>query len=273
VDRLTTGRRHVRAGSVSVTELITKQAARSEPPAPEQDDPATTTGLPVVTDVGPTSHRREYSRGVQLAKITSLGVATIALCGAVGVASTIAHQRAAENEAAAQRPAAHISGEQALLPDELDRSLNRDGASAVPPPRPDPATNGPRAAAPLPSTAPATSTAAPAPDSPAAAPAPSLDTDLAVVRRFYEVVPSDPAVAFDLISPGLLHSTLGQFLQSWSRVRSVDVLGLRQRADGVLAVVRMRLADGGHLQLQQLLTVADTPRRIVGVELLSAQRN
>ena len=56
-------------------------------------------------------------------------------------------------------------------------------------------------------------------------------------------------------------------------MRSVDVLDLRQQADGVLAVVRMQLADGGHLQLQQLLTVADSPRRIVGVELLSAQRN
>jgi hypothetical protein len=270
VDRLTTGRRHVRAGSVSVTELITKQAARPESPAPEEAGPATTAGLPAVTDAGPVSHRRESSRGAQLAKITSLGVATIALCGAVGIASTIAHQRAAES--AAQRPAAQISGEQALLPGELDRSLGRGGAAAVAPPVPDPATNPPRAAAPAPeATTPAPGT--PAPDTPATAPQPRLDTDVAVVRRFYEVVPNDPALAFDLISPDLLHSTLGQFLHSWSRVRSVDVLGLRQRADGVLAVVRMRLADGGHLQLQQLLTVADTPRRIVGVELLSAQRN
>ncbi len=51
------------------------------------------------------------------------------------------------------------------------------------------------------------------------------------------------------------------------------MLSLQQQADGVLAVVRMRLVDGGHLQLQQLLTVADSPRRIVGVRLLSAQRN
>jgi hypothetical protein len=51
------------------------------------------------------------------------------------------------------------------------------------------------------------------------------------------------------------------------------VLGLQQRADGVLAVVRMQLNGNRHLQLQQLLTVADSPRRIVGVELLSAQRN
>jgi hypothetical protein len=37
--------------------------------------------------------------------------------------------------------------------------------------------------------------------------------------------------------------------------------------------VGMRLVDGGHLRVQQLLTVAESPRRIVGVQLLSAQRN
>ncbi len=277
MDRLTTGRRHVRAGSVSVTELITKQAARPGLPAPEQAGPATTDSLPVVTEAGPTSHRLESSRGAHLAKITSLGLATVALCGAVGIASTVAHQHAAEDESR-QRASAQISGEQALLPGELDRSLHHDGAAAVPPPRPTPATNAPQAAAPAAPTTPATPTGTPPPDSPAAATAvpgadTGLNTDLAVVRRFYEVVPSDPAAAFDLLAPQLLHSTLGQFLQSWSQVRSVDVLGLRQQADGVLAVVRMQLADGGHLQLQQLLTVADSPRRIVGVELLSAQRN
>jgi len=37
--------------------------------------------------------------------------------------------------------------------------------------------------------------------------------------------------------------------------------------------VCMRLADGGWLRVQQLLTVAESPRRIVGAQLLSAQRN
>jgi len=264
----------VRAGSVSVTELITKQAATPESPAPEPADPATTADLPVVTDAGPTSHRRHVSRGAQLAKIAGLSLATAALCSAVGVATTIAHQRA-ENAGSAPRPAAKISGEQALLPDQLDRSLNRDGAAAVPPPKPDPATNTPSAVTGEPtSTTPSPApTARAATDAPAAASEPEPADDLDVVRRFYEVVPRDPALAFGLISPELLHSTLGQFLQSWSHVRSVDVLGLQQRADGVLAVVRMQLAGNRHLQLQQLLTVADSPRRIVGVELLSAQRN
>jgi hypothetical protein len=273
VDRLATGRRHVRAGSVSVTELISKQEARPEAgadPGPEADAPVPV-DVPAEPESGPTSHRRPTSRGAQLAKITSLGVATIVLCGAVGIASMIARQRQ-ENASSADEPAARISGERALLPDELDRSLTPDGAVAVAPPEPDPATRPPTQARTAtaqaePTTKDRTSTSA---DSP---PVPAPVSDLDLVRKFYEHLPSDPAVAFGLISPDLLHSTLGQFLDSWSLVRSVDVLGLRQEANGVLAVVRMTLSGGGHLQLQQLLTVAESPRRIVGVELLSAQRN
>jgi hypothetical protein len=272
VDRLTTGRRHVRAGSVSVTELITKQAARQESPAAGRAGTTSTKGpaacsapdQAAVHEAGPTSHRRPPRRGVQAAKLTSLGVATVVLCGAIGVASQIAHQRKDDAEPA-RRAAEQISGEQALLPDALNRSLSRDGAKAAAPPKPAPATRetsaiaAPRASAP------------PVPLSTPVAVAPTNDLEL--VRQFYDVLPSDPAVAFDLLAPGLLHSTQGQFLESWALVRDVEVLDLRQEADGVLAIVRMRLADGGHLQLQQLLTVAESPRRIVDVELLSAQRN
>lgn len=273
MDRLTTGRRHVRAGSVSVTELITKQAARQESPASGRAGTTSTRGpavcsasdTPAVPEASPTSHRRPPRRGAQAAKLTSLGVATIVLCGAIGVASQIAHQRKDDAEPTT-RAAEQINGEQALLPDELNRSLSRDGAKAAAPPKPAPATKKTTASA-----APRTSTPTVKPSSTTAAVSPANDLEL--VRQFYDLLPSDPAVAFDLLAPGLLHSTLGQFLESWALVRDVEVLGLRQQADGVLAIVRMRLADGGHLQLQQLLTVAETPRRIVDVELLSAQRN
>jgi hypothetical protein len=272
VDRLTTGRRHVRAGSVSVTELITKQAARPGSTAsgrtvmapPKGPAVCSTSDPHAVDETGPTSHRRPPRRGVQLAKLTSLGVATIVLCGAIGVASQIAHQRKDDTEPASGA-AEQISGEQALLPDELNRSLARDGAKAIPPPKPAPVTKKPSVAATPSASAPALPPSAP----PAVAPA----TDLELVRQFYEVLPTDPTAAFDLLAPGLLHSTLGQFLDSWAFVDDVEVLHLTQRADGVLAIVRMQLADGGHLQLQQLLTVAESPRRIVDVELLSAQRN
>ncbi len=269
MDRLTTGRRHARAGSLSVTELITRQAARPAPPSPVRAAATVTVSVPA----GPTSHRRPPSRAATLAKMTSLGVATVMLCGAVAVASSIAHRRTTADEAAeppAEHPAEQINGERALLPDELDRTLTPTGATAAPPPRPAPTTS----AAPKP-TPPAPRAGAPKEATTAADHAVPVApvSDLDVVRQFYAHLPRDPAVAFDLISPDLLHSTLGHFLESWSLVRSVDVLDLRQQADGVLAIVRMHLADGSNLQLQQLLTVAESPRRIVGVELLSAQRN
>jgi hypothetical protein len=273
VDRLTTGRRHVRAGSVSVTELITKQAASPQSILDRRDEDrpsAVTIERLAVPEAptSPTSHRRASARGVQVIKATSLGVATIVLCGAVGIASTIAHQRQ-EHRAPTIGPAERISGEQALLPDELDRSLtDRDAPVASSKPAPSPATRTSSTVAGPPAPRPADPP--PATKTPTATP-PVSDVDL--VRKFYEFLPREPATAFDLISPSLLHSTLGRFLRSWSLVRDVDVLGLTERADGVLAVIRMRLADGGHLQLQQLLTVADAPRRIVAVELLSAQRN
>lgn len=271
VDRLTTGRRHVRAGSVSVTELITKQAAGPELPAPARSGQSVMTDLPVVARVVPTSHRRHSARGAQLAKITSLGVATIVLCGAAVAASSIAHQRQHES-ATTERPVEQISDEQALLPDELNRRLSRDGAKAATSPSPAPDTKPPLpAAAPAPPPRASTTTATTAATDPPVAVAPVSDLDL--VRKFYDFLPSDPAVAFDLVSPGLLHSTLGRFLESWSQVRSVDVAALKKQVDGVHAVVRMRLADGGNLRLQQLLTVGGSPRRIIDVELLSARRN
>jgi hypothetical protein len=208
VDRLTTGRRHVRAGSVSVTELITKQAARPESPPPVQAETETTVTIdrtvdvPVEPETGPTSHRRAVTRGAQLAKITSLGVATIVLCGAVGIASTIAHQRQDDAEAT-DHPAEQINGEQALLPGQLDRTLTPRGAAAATPPRPAPATRTHHATPPAPRTTARAATTT-APDSPAvAAPRSGLD----VVREFYAHLPSDPTVAFELVAPGLLHST------------------------------------------------------------------
>jgi hypothetical protein len=298
VDRLSTGRRHVRAGSVSVTELISKQARRPESPAPitvavrapaftpveSPTEPFAKTPAKPPADPRPgrpddvgsaaieplpatrVSHRRPPSRGAQVAKMTSLGVATIVLCGAVGVATMIAQQRRAETPT--DRPAAAITGEQALLPDELNRTLPVPGvAPAASPTKPTPVATPSKTAGVAERPASPTRTSTPAPKKDASS------SDAELVLEFYRLLPNDPGGAFDLISPSLLHSTLGRFLESWSLVRSVDVLSVAEQADGVLAVVRMRLADGSHLQLQQLLTVADSPRRIATVQLLSAQRN
>lgn len=300
MDRLTTGRRHVRAGSVHVNELINRQARRPGAPAPlaapptRTPDPvyrSTRTARRSVTaepaaptepiDVvlpGPASHRRPATRGAHFAKLTSLGAATLVLCAAIATATVISHQRAGDTSAA--RPALRITGDQAMLPDQLERTLPSAGAP-LPPVAADPAPS-PRPAPPS-TPAPAASTPPPParPAQPAATEAPRADpppavapmSDVALVRKFYELLPRDPDSAFDLLAPGLLSSTLGEFLDSWSTVREIDVLEVREHAEGVVAVVRMALADGGALRIEQLLTVADSPRWITGAQLLSAQRN
>jgi hypothetical protein len=188
----------------------------------------------------------------------------------------IAHQRG-DAGTPASRPTVQITGEQALLPDQLNQTLAPAGCAAcarpaappVGPPAPEPNTNpehtddqtvAPEAAG--------TSAASDTSESVVAPP-----SDLDLVREFYKYLPTAPAHAFGLLSPDLIGTSFGEFLTSWSMVSSIDMVDLTQRADGVLAVVRMHLNDGGQLRVQQLLTVAESPRRIVGVQLLSAQRN
>ncbi len=269
MDRLTTGRRRRRTGSVTVTELLTKQASPArctDSSLAEPDD--VTEIIPVVV---PASHRRTSARGAQFAKLATMGVAGVVLCGAVTISSMISQQRR-ENAAAADQPTAQITGERALLPDQLDET---PAAPAAPPRQVPPVQQRP---APVPPPAAPTTPAAPdaggttaSGGTQAAEPAPV--TDLELVREFYGQLPDAPAAAFDLLAPEQLHLSFQQFLDAWSKVTEIESVDLAQRADGVLATVRMLLHDGGHLRLQQLLTVAESPRRIVGVQLLSAQRN
>lgn len=277
MDRLTTGRRHLRAGSVTVTELLSRQASpthctESSPTAPDNDHDdamdAITDTIPVVV---PAPLRREPAKGAQLAKLASLGVAGVVLCGAVTISSLIAHQRR-ESGQTAIRPSAQITGEQALLPDKLDKTVP-EAPAQVPEPRSD---NPPAA-----DKSPGTPEPTPVPVTPggnvgttasggvAIGPA----SDLELVREFYESLPDAPIAAFNLLSPDVLGASLADFRKSWSTVAVIDSVDVTQRPDGVLATVCMRLADGGWLRVQQLLTVAESPRRIVGVQLLSAQRN
>ncbi|MFL6119303.1 hypothetical protein [Actinophytocola sp.] len=268
MDRLATGRRHQRAGSVTVTELITRQASPTPctDSSPRLDDDITET-IPVVVQA---AHRRKPAKGVQLAKLASLGVAGAVLCGAVTISSVIAHHR--RDNGHALRPSVQITGERALLPDELDQAQPQRPADTPAPSTPSAAENRPSPVTPVAASSPAS----PVPDTGTTASGGAVTagpaSDLELVREFYENLPESPVAAFDLLSPDVLGTNLSEFLSSWSTVVAVDTVGVVQRADGVLATVRMRLADGGHLRIEQLLTVAESPRRIVGVQLLSAQR-
>jgi hypothetical protein len=256
----------VRAGSVPVHDLITREIPKVvDPPPPEHA--ARPPGNTPEPPARPRTHRRPPSRGAQVAKVAGLGAAVVALCGAVAAGTMIAGERSAADQPSAGQPDVEITGAQALLPDKLNATLPPSGAVAPPgttsaqpsttdPPAPEPDGSG---------------DARSVDDTHAALPGPLTDAQL--VEHFYELLPSAPADAFQLLSPDLLDGDVGQFLRSWSTVSDLEVLNLADHGDDVLAIVRMRLDDGSTLRVQQLLSVADDPREIVGVELLSAQRN
>jgi hypothetical protein len=280
-EHLTTGRRHIRAGSVHVSELIRNQSlpfvhlptevpAQVGPPAAES-----TGGLDSLLDPdqpGPTSHRRPVSKAAQAVKIAGLGVASCALCVSIAYGSMITHQR--RDQSAPQttiRPTMDISGEQALLPDRLNSVVPKGGVTGLPG-LPGPATN---ASGTINNPGPATDLDAP-PNHQAGG-----DTGVAksadgqskkeLVEKFYRLVPTWPAQAFTLLDPTLLGTDRDKFVQSWSTVTGLEVIEVSERDDNVFAVVRLRLPDGSHLRVQQLLDVAN--KKIVGAEILSAQRN
>jgi hypothetical protein len=193
------------------------------------------------------------------------------------------HQRQDQAaQPAPARPPADISGEQALLPDLMNRAVptsgidgkaelpveqtNANASDTIDNPGPKPL---PAAETPAPPPPDATEPGTIAPNGAALS---KQDT----VRQYYRWIQATPdrARAFGLLDSNLLGTDLGSFVQSWATVTDLQVLDVHEQGNSVLAVVRIGLPDGSHLRIQQLLDVANTvPRRIVGAEILSAQRN
>jgi hypothetical protein len=283
-ERLSTGRRHIRAGSVHVSELIAK---RSLPfvdlPDVEQEfkDNPPPDGLFELLETeeeAPASHRRPPSKAAQAAKIAVLGVASFVLCASIVYGSMINREHGESEQQAANKPAADISGEQALLPDLLNRAVPKGGIGNAEETARQPGPGAPAQASEVIENTGAEAPAAgpPAAEAPATEAVPSAavsGSKKEVVEQFYRLVPSWPTKAYGLLDPNL-GTDVTQFVQSWSTVSGLEVLDVQERGDQVLAVVRMRLPDGSHLRVQQLLDVANTaPHRILGAEILSAQRN
>jgi hypothetical protein len=263
---------------VHVSELIRNQPLPFEVPIPGPEPARLPDGaldsLLEPSAHPPGSHRRPVSKAAQAAKIAGLGVASFALCASIAYGSMITHERREHGAPeVAARPTMNISGEQALLPDRLNSVVPKGGATGLPE-LPGPPTNAsdtidnPGAAPPM-ASPPAHQGSASGP----ALPRGELSKK-ELVEQFYRLVPTWPAQAFNLIDSTLLGTDLNQFVQSWSTVSGLEVLEVTERDNNVFAVVRMRLPDGTHLRVQQLFDVANTtPKRIVGAEILSAQRN
>jgi hypothetical protein len=256
----TTGRRHVRAGSVHVAELISK-GSLGHPPSSGQPHDDTPDAADGPGNRQSRSHRRVPSRFANLAKISALGIATLVLCASVALASMIAHHREATEAAHNPLPDLQITGARALLPGELTHTAPLVTSTATPD-LPNPGSN------PTNSVADAEPHQPPgqARKDPAAA-----KTQL--VKRFYHLVLSQPEEAFRLLDARLPGRDLSTFVQSWNAVAELEMLDVRERGIDVLAVIRVRLTDGSRLQVRQSLEVSDAePRRIVGARILAAQR-
>jgi hypothetical protein len=282
VERPTSGRRHLRAGSITVAELIKNRPtpvrlpSRDDEPQTEEMHP----GLlgehhpePSAQDAAaPNTHRRAPARTKQLAKLAGLGVATAVLCASVTAASIINTRRQAATEAAA-RPAIGMTDEQALLPNLFTlgpASPQRRVTTELPAP------NTGSAAGSVDNRGPGSRTAAdPKRVTPSPGPQvqPQEPVDAELVRRYYALLSNQPALALSLLDGVLRDSDLSQFVSSWSQVRNINVVDVQRKDDGaLLAVVEMLLPGGDTARVQQLLRVTETvPQRITGAEIISAQ--
>ncbi len=259
----TTGRRHTRAGSISVAELIKQQPSPMRIPSNEE---AATDAL-VTSLLGPTetmtpiaAGRRRRGTKNRAAKVAGLLTGAIVLVSSVAGAAILAGKRPANTGIpVTDRPIA-LSGASALRPDVLSSQLPDEQPplrTTAPPPV--------RLALPL------ETSVEPTTPSVSTGPQPQVD----VVRRFYELLTTKPSSAAKLLSPDLVGANPKEFVESWGMIRTVNVDQTSLRPDGtVLAVVSMQELNGSWLRIEQLFWLTDTTQpRIIGTEVLSAQRS
>ncbi|KAA2264644.1 hypothetical protein F0L68_05985 [Solihabitans fulvus] len=274
MQRPSTGRRHTRAGAITVAELIRQQPSPVRIPS---SDEAATDGLvhDLLGPPGPDEARA--ARPNRTAKLVGLVTGAVVLCASVAAASVVAGNHRIDNEPGSGPAPVEITGGSALRPDMLSAQLGRGQDSsplAVPAPAspPDATRNAPpQAAQPSPS--------AEQPSSPVSTPPVRVTsgspTTVAAIKHFYELLRTAPAEAFALVDPGLLGTDPTEFVQSWHAVKAITLDRVDPRPDGsVLAAVSMLGPDDHWLRVEQLFWLTkDTPPRIANSEILSAQRN
>ncbi|MFI6099036.1 hypothetical protein ACIA8G_26070 [Lentzea sp. NPDC051213] len=266
----TTGRRHTRAGSISVAELIKQQPSPMRIPSNEE---AATDAL-VTSLLGPTGlaeltmpmpivpgRRRRPPKKSRAAKVAGLLTGAIVLVSSVAGAAILAGKRPANTGIPVSERLIALSGASALRPDVLSAQLPSEHTPLqtqqdTPMPKP-----------------PALLLETPEPTTPEVSIGPQPQVD--VVRRFYELLTTKPNSAAKLLSPDLVGTDPKEFVESWGMIKTVNVDQTSLRQDGsVLAVVSMQELNGSWLRLEQLFWLTDTTQpRIIGTEVLSAQRS
>ena len=262
----TTGRRHTRAGSITVAELIKNQPSPIRIPSREE---AANEGL-VEDLLGPEETTQDKRRSTRAAKAAGLVTGALVLFASVAAASVLAGNRPTGPDRPRTGAPIELSGSTALRPDLLSAKLGGETAptnqtAAAPAPNP------PIAADPKIDNAATPSAPVVAPPTVALGAQPKID----IVRRFFELLPAQSAAASRLLTPDLVGGSASDFVRSWSTIKAITVDSTTLRPDGtVLAEVSMQELDGRWLRVEQLFWFSDTSvPRIVATEVLSAQRS
>lgn len=277
MERATKGRRHTRAGSVTVADLVGKQTPALRV-LHRKEEVTGRLGYDVPVPARVPVPESPTSRATKVARFAGYTAGALALFGSVAAASLITTRTQNTVLAAQSAPPGAITGATALRPDLLGGSLGATRQDRAPSAQsvstPNDIEQQTMAAVDTPQAAPQVT-----PESSTEAP---VSTDLPVegppenteiVTQFYRLVGSRPAAAFALIDPGLLGADPSGFISSWSAVRAVKVERVEARPpNSVLAVVCVQQPDGKWLRVEQLLrTSRSTPPRITSAEILSAQ--
>ncbi|MEU4802065.1 hypothetical protein [Actinosynnema sp. NPDC023587] len=252
----TSGRRHSRAGSVSVADLIRKQRVPSRGPSRERADARG----PVAGPLGEPAHQARPSRRTR--RIAGLSAGAFVLLVSVVTASVLVADRDPGPRPPAIAPPAEITGSSALRPDVLVAELA-----------------GPRDVPPVP-TAPVLPVAdlPMEPASPVVPPreaAPRSKPQVDVVRHFYELLPARPADAALLLTSDLVGGSARDFVASWAAIQAITIESTTLRPDGTVhAAVSMQERSGRWVRVEHRFWLTDTsPPRISGSEVRSAQRS
>ncbi len=280
MDRPNNGHRRHDPGSITVMDLIRRQQRPGPVRIPSADEEAT---VRFVEDLlgRPADQATHHGWLSRSAKLAGLALGSLALCGSVYAASTFAHHRPAGGEPTTGPATALLTGVGALRPDTVAEQLSGSrNFSNVKPHAATPAAAG-RATGTI------VGTPAPAIDVPAAGTAGTVPSaaaptgraveprmsPAAVVRAFYQLAATHPALAAQLVAPSLLSSDVTGFDAAWSSMARTEVENVQQVSPTeVQAVVRILEPDGTWLQVVELLHVTDGDDPLIsGAELLSAQ--
>lgn len=281
MERPASGRRHMRAGSVPVAELI---KSRRVPIKVSAYDKPSALGVAQRSPVAhqeerqPHTHRLQPVKAGSLTRAAGLGVATVVFCASFGAAAVIDRRRQ-DTPPLAIQPMVEMSGSQGLLPSLFNigqvHVLETDSSTGpvvsrtptvssttdqdISVKQDDTAQN-------LRSTSTQQSTT----DSTSAGSESKQNT----VRRFYDLVRQQPARATELFEHALQTNVLTQFVASWTSVGRIDLVDVQERPDGMVATLNMVLPGQYTMRVQQLLRLTDEqPPKIHDAKVISAQRS